>query len=243
MTLNIAHRGFSGIYPENTLLAFEKALEVGADGIEFDVHLSQDGKVVIIHDELVDRTTDAVGYVKDFTVKKLQKMNAGNLYDFGHQPIPTLEEYFQLLGNSDILTNIELKTGAFWYEGIEEKVLEIIDRFDRRDRVLISSFNHYSCLKFRSLAPEIPVGFLEESWIIDVQDYLDKHDIHYYHPYFYDVTLELANILTERKINIMAWTVNDESAMEKMINMGIRGIITNFPEKAAALLRKQQGNK
>ena len=99
MTKNIAHRGYSGNYPENTMLAFQKALEAGVDGIEFDVHLSKDGRLVIIHDELLDRTTDATGLVQDRTLAELRQLDAsaGFAGVYGKNQIPTLEEYFELI--------------------------------------------------------------------------------------------------------------------------------------------------
>ena len=110
MAKNIAHRGFSGRYPENTMLAFEKALEIGAEGIEFDVHLSKDGELVIIHDELLDRTTNGSGLVAEHTLAQLRQLDASASFTgvYGVNPIPTLEEYFQLIQGKEMLTNIEL---------------------------------------------------------------------------------------------------------------------------------------
>ena len=117
---NFAHRGFSGKYPENTMLAFQKAFETGADGIELDVQLTKDGEVVIIHDETVDRTTDGTGYVRDYPLEVLQKLDASYLYkkEVGFWPIPTLREYCEWVCEKDLVTNIELKTSVFEYKGI-----------------------------------------------------------------------------------------------------------------------------
>ena len=108
MTRNFAHRGYSGKYPENTMLAFRKAVEAGADGIELDVQLTRDGEPVIIHDELVDRTTDGTGRVKDFTLAELQALDASYIYtgQYGRNPIPTLREYCELVKDLPIVTNI-----------------------------------------------------------------------------------------------------------------------------------------
>ena len=124
MTKNFAHRGFSGKYPENTLLAFEKAIEAQADGIELDVQLTKDGEIVIIHDETIDRTTNGKGLVADYIYEELEKFDASYIYtgQFGFNKIPTLREYFNLIKDTNIVTNIELKTGINEYQGIEEKV-------------------------------------------------------------------------------------------------------------------------
>ena len=126
MIKNFAHRGFSGKYHENTLLAFEKAVEAGADGIELDVQLTKDGEVVIIHDETIDRTTDGKGFVADYTYDELKKIDASYIYKnhYGFNKIPTLKEYFTLIKDTKIITNIELKTGINEYLGIEKKFLK-----------------------------------------------------------------------------------------------------------------------
>lgn len=113
MSLGFAHRGFSGKYPENTMLAFEKALEAGCDGIELDVQLSKDGVVMILHDESLKRTTGAGGYIWQYTKNELEKFE-----------IPTLREYFELVKQEAIITNIELKTGINpYYKIIAEDLL------------------------------------------------------------------------------------------------------------------------
>ena len=119
-----AHRGFSGYYPENTMLAFQKvAEETVADGIELDIQLTKDGEIVIMHDEMLDRTTNGSGWLKDHTLEELKMLSVGvNVKGFfPRQTIPTLREYFTWLKTTKLITNIELKTSYFEYEGIEEK--------------------------------------------------------------------------------------------------------------------------
>lgn len=232
MTKNIAHRGYSGNYPENTMLAFQKALEAGVDGIEFDVHLSKDGRLVIIHDELLDRTTDATGLVQDRTLAELRQLDAsaGFAGVYGKNQIPTLEEYFELIQGKEVVTNIEIKTGVIWYPGIEQKVLEVVDRFGRRGDTIISSFNHFSILRMKELAPDIVCGFLEESRIIGPAAYCARHKVECWHPLCYDMTEDVVKELKEQGIRINAWTVNRREEMEEMLRKGIDGVITNFPE-------------
>ena len=141
MAKNFAHRGFSGKYPENTMLAFKKAIESGVDGIELDVQLTKDGEVVIIHDETIDRTTDGKGLVSSYTYEELSKFDASFIYrnQIEFNKIPTLREYFELIKNKKIITNIELKTGVFEYAGIEEKVWNLIQEYEMEEKVIISS--------------------------------------------------------------------------------------------------------
>ncbi len=175
MTTVFAHRGFSGNYPENTFLAFEKAVETGCHGIELDLHLTRDNVLVVIHDETLDRTTDGSGWVRDYTYDQLRRFNAAVRFpgcEGLFEPIPTLREYFQLIaGKKELITNIELKTGVIWYEDIEAETLRLLDEFDRRSTTLISSFNHLTVMKMKELAPDIKCGFLEESWLLDPASY------------------------------------------------------------------------
>lgn len=240
MIKNFAHRGFSGKYPENTMLAFEKALATGCDGIEFDLHLTKDDVLVIIHDEKLDRTTDGKGFVKDYTYKELCEFDASATYKgvYGVQRIPTLREYFELVkDHKDFITNIELKTGVFEYSGIEQKTIDMIDEFGLRKNIIFSSFNHFSMLRCRELAPDIKCGFLEESRIIDMGAYTKSHDVQCIHPFFPNLTDPAA--LAEMKANgreINTWTVNTEEDIRLMIKLGVDGIIGNFPDRARRIL-------
>lgn len=232
MSKNFAHRGFSGKYPENTMLAFIKAVEEGVDGIELDVQLTKDGIPVIIHDETIDRTTDGVGNVVDFTYEELKKYDASfkfkNLGMFN--PIPTLEEYLNYIQNFDVVTNIELKTGVNEYLGIEEKVLELIQKYGLEKKVIISSFNHFTIMRFKKLAPHIKCGFLTESWLINGGEYTKKNGIECYHPYFKNLIPEVIKELKENRIEINTWTVNSEEDMRYLIKHEVNSIITNYPD-------------
>lgn len=232
MTKNIAHRGFSGKYPENTLLAFQKALEAGADGIEFDVHLTRDQELVIIHDERLDRTTNGTGLIKDFTLAELRRLDASSNFSgrYGTNSIPTLEEYFELIRGRETFTNIELKNSVIDYPGIEEKVLRQIDRFGRRKDTLISSFNHLSILRMKKLAPNLACGFLESSRLISPGEYCARWGVEYWHPHFAAMTEDAVRELNAKGIQINAWTVNCRGDMEDMLRRKIDGVITNFPD-------------
>ena len=156
----IAHRGFSGAAPENTLAAFEKAIEVGADMFELDVLLSRDGRVVVIHDDTLDRTTDGEGKVAAFTLAELKKLDAGSWFsaEFAGERIPTLEEALRL-AKGCILVNVEIKTEAVG-RGVVAKALEVIDELDMKDNVVISSFDPTALAKARELHPGIRTASL-----------------------------------------------------------------------------------
>lgn len=233
MSKIFAHRGYSGKYPENTMLAFEKAIEVGVDGIELDVQLTKDGEIVIIHDETIDRTTDGSGYVVDYTYEELSKFNANYKFkEMGFNKIPTLREYFELVKNLEIVTNIELKTGINQYLGIEEKVLKLIREYNLEKRVIISSFNHFSVMRMKKLAPDLKYGFLSEDWIIDAGKYTASQRVQCYHPRFNNLIPEVIEELKKYNLEINTWTVNEEKDMRYLYSKEIDVIITNYPELA-----------
>jgi glycerophosphoryl diester phosphodiesterase len=144
-TLNIAHRGASAAAPANTMAAFEKALALGADGIELDVQLSADGVPVVIHDFTVDDTTDGSGKVARMTLAQLEQLDAGSYFDpaFAGERIPTLEKVLEVMGNR-LLLNIELKGFSLFDKGLERAVIGLIEQHALRSRVFLSSFNPFS---------------------------------------------------------------------------------------------------
>jgi glycerophosphoryl diester phosphodiesterase len=242
MIKNIAHRGFSGQYPENTLLAFQKALEAGADGNEFDVHLTRDGVPVIHHDENLNRTTDGTGLIGAYTFEELRRLDAAVRYNgmFPVQRIPSLREYFELVRGTKLLSNIELKTGIVHYPEIEKRVLAIIDEFNFREDVIVSSFNHHSIRIFKKLAPDVQIGVLEESWLIDPGGYAKSLAAEWYHPEFHALTDETLQNLRTHQIKINTWTINDQKDMRKAIEMKLDGVITNHPDTFARILQEYQ---
>lgn len=236
-----AHRGYSGKYPENTMIAFKKALECGVDGIELDVQLTKDGEVVIIHDETIDRTTTGKGFVVDYTYEELEKFDASFKFkDLGFNKIPTLREYFQLVKDYDIVTNVELKTGINEYLGIEEKVWELIKEYNLEEKVIISSFNHFSVMRMKKIAPQLKYGFLSEDWIIDAGKYTHSHGVQCYHPRFNNLVPNVIKELKKYNLEINTWTVNLEEDMRYLYSNNIDVIITNYPELAQEIKNRQR---
>ena len=234
-----AHRGFSGSYPENTMLAFQMAQEAGADGIELDVQLSKDGQVVIIHDETVDRTTDGSGFVVDLTLKQLKELNASKIKEgpYGPTEIPTLEEYCKWVKDTDLITNIELKTGVYYYRGLEELTLEIVKKYGLEDRVIFSSFNPLSVVKVKELASHIPCGLLTENGGIQKAGSLCKDfGFEYYHPSKDDLTDDNIENCKENGIGLNVWTVNDLDHLERLMKAQVYGIITNYPKTVKKII-------
>lgn len=239
MTLNFAHRGYSGAYPENTMLAFEKAVEAGADGIELDVQETRDGEVVICHDERVDRTTDGIGRVKDLTFQAIRKLDASAHFQTKGKKnlIPTLEEYFEMIRDTNLITNIEMKTGNYEYLAMEQKVCDMIYRYQLQEKVIVSSFNHYTILRMKERAPKLKYGFLTEDWIIDVWQYLKQHGIPCLHPNFHNLTPEIVGKLHEMEIEVNCYTVNEPEDVISLAKKKVHAIIGNEPKRSGEILR------
>lgn len=241
MSKIFAHRGYSGKYPENTMLAFRKAVEAGADGIELDVQLTSDGEVVIIHDELVDRTTNGKGRVNNHTLKELQQLDAsaGYVGVYGVNRVPTFREYCEYVKDLPIVTNIEMKTGVLEYLGIEEKVLDMIHEFHLEDRVVISSFNHFTIKRMMAMEPSLKYGFLSETWIINAGKYCHDQGVPCYHPLFRNLIPSVVDELKSYGLEINTYTVNTPEDVQDMLDKGIDIIISNFPEMALEVRDKQ----
>lgn len=233
-TLVCAHRGASGYAPENTLVAFQKAMEMGADEIELDVQMTKDGELVIIHDETIDRVSDGCGWVKDYTYDELLRFNFGKLYpDCGFVKIPTLKEVYLLVKGTGITVNVELKNGYFFYDQLEDKVLSLAKEMELEDQVYYSSFNHYSIMKLKQLNSKVSTGFLYMDGYMDMPDYALRHQVEALHPPLYN--LKYPNFLEDcrsKNINLRPWTINDPEDMRMLCENEIHTMITNYPDIA-----------
>ena len=234
----LAHRGFSGRYPENTMLAFAQAIKAGADGVEFDVQLTKDGVPVILHDESLLRTGGKDALIRDLTYDEAAELDLSYTYrgQVPPQRIPTLEEYFQLVRDRDFLSNIELKTGIFEYPGIEERVISLVRNYGLSDRVILSSFNHYSLLRAKAIAPELPCGILYECRLAEPQQYARQHGMDYLHPWELFLTRDELEKCHAAGMQASPWTVNDPSRMAELLHApAVFAIITNHPDVALSL--------
>lgn len=236
----IGHRGDAKNAPENTLISFKRAIEMGADGIELDVQMSKDGHLVVIHDERVDRTTDGIGFVKDFTLKEIKRLDAGIKFGkkFSGERIPALYEVFDLVANQNIILNIEIKNGIVIYPGIEEKLVEMIMDYNFRDRVVISSFNHYSIREVKEIAPELKVGLLYECGLVEPWYIANRMHAYSLHPFYFNIIPELVAGCKKNNIKLFPWTVDKKDDMERMIKLGVDAIITNDPQTLIDFIRK-----
>ncbi len=238
-----AHRGASGYAPENTLEAFALAIRQGADGIELDVQLSSDGIPVVIHDETVDRVTEKTGWVKDYTLKELKELTVlkDKFPGYAQSKIPTLKEVLEAVKPSGIQVNIELKTGIYWYPEIEKKVAEIVEATGMKEKVIYSSFNHYSIQKIKGIVPDAETAYLYSDVILNVEDYARKTNVDGLHPAVYHV--KMADFLQEylkSGLKVRVWTVNEKEDMKELTEAGVTAVITNYPDIAVRVRKVLQ---
>jgi glycerophosphoryl diester phosphodiesterase len=240
--LNIGHRGASAAAPANTLVAFRKAAEMGAHGIELDAHLSADGVPVVIHDFTVDGTTDGTGYVADLPLAALKELDAGTWFDpaFAGARIPTLDEVFADLGQQ-VLLNVELKVKSGEGRELAATVVALVEQHGLAGRVLISSFNPHTLRHTRRLAPHLPTGFLygplPESWRARWQvRRMSDLQTETINPYWRLIRPPLVRRAHARGQRVAAWTVNEVATMQRLVDWGVDAIITNHPDKLRSVL-------
>lgn len=223
--LVFAHRGASGYAPENTLASFEKALEMGADGIELDVRLTKDGHVVVMHDPLVMRTTKRFGSIAGKTLKNLQQLDAGK-----GEKIPTLQEVLDLV-HKKAQVHIELKG-----KGTPTPVANIITEYIQKKKwsysdFVVSSFHHNELREFKKLLPQVQIGALIIGCNIEFDKYIkefDAYSINMWSQLIKKSTVEEAH---KRGFKIFAYTVNTISGASNMEKLRVDGIFTNYPDR------------
>ena len=223
--LKIGHRGAKGYEPENTLISFQKALDMQVDGIELDVHLSADGELIVIHDETITRTTNGSGAVNELSSRELKQFRINE-----HHEIPLLSEVFELV-DKNCFINIELKS----YE-TADKVVELIEKYVSEknwnyDHFLVSSFDWNALQQVRFLSEEIQIGVLTETDLdlaLAFAKFIQAKSIH---PYFHMLTEENVSRIQSKGMQVFAWTVNEREDIEKIKTYKVNGIITDFPNR------------
>lgn len=238
--LIFAHRGAKAVAPENTIPAFLKAAELGADGVELDVQFSADGALVVIHNPTLEQTTDGHGRVTSFTLEELKQLDAGAKFDprFAGTRLCTLEEALDAIGDR-LLVNIEMKSFAMGTDGMAEQVAEIIRKRALYDQVIVSSFNPFALRRLKRTDPHIETGLL---YAPDLPIYLSRAWLRPWarpdamHPEH--VMVDAAYMRWARRNNypVNVWTVNETADMQRMIELGVNAIITDYPDRLRELL-------
>ncbi|HSR04056.1 MAG TPA: glycerophosphodiester phosphodiesterase [Proteiniclasticum sp.] len=235
-----AHRGNSSVYPENTMSAFRSAIDLGVHGIETDVHLTKDGELVITHDEEISRVSDGKGMIKDLTYKELLAFDFGSWKgeEYKGEKIVKLTQLLDLLENQEIMLNIEIKMGFLLYPGIEEKLLEVLTERGFLHRIIFSSFNHYSLAKLKSLNPDALVAPLYQSGLYEPYNYALTFGASFIHPYYMAMDRSIVEESHKKNIKVNLWTVNDTDKVSYYKDLGIDGLITDYPEELLTKLKE-----
>lgn len=234
-----AHRGASAHAPENTLAAFELALAQHTDAIELDVKLSADGRVVVIHDPTVDRTTGRKGYVKDLSLAELRALDAGSFFSekYNGEKIPTLEEVFESVGKRTFI-NVELTNYNTPRDELVETVCMLVKKFGLQNQVMFSSFLASNLSKARAYLPDVPRGLLAlqgllGAWARSFGFAFGRYQA--LHPYLKDVTPEQVQRVHRLRRRVHVWTVNAAEDMRRLFHWGADAIFTDDPQLAVQM--------
>ncbi|MDE5772221.1 MAG: glycerophosphoryl diester phosphodiesterase membrane domain-containing protein [Ruminococcus sp.] len=231
-----AHRGFSYIAPENTLYAFESAVETGADYIELDVQLTADKQLVVFHDKTIDRTTDGKGELSKYTYDELQEFSAGSWYgkngEFDDAKIMLFSDVLETVGN-DIMLNIEIKNHGNVKE-TAEKTVELIEEYNIEKSCYVTSFSYSALKTVKKLNPKIKTGLIANvasSTSFSQLKYIDAVSLNYIF-----VNQSIVNMAHQNGKRVFVWTVDRPSDMKHMIAMGVDNIITNRPDRTLEIV-------
>jgi glycerophosphoryl diester phosphodiesterase len=240
--LVIAHRGASGHAPENTLAAFRRAVALGASFIETDLHLSRDAHFVAIHDDIVNRTTNGQGKVHDLTLADLRRLDAGSWFgsEFSGERIPTLEEILEFAKKNDVVFYLELKPTGAW--GGEHALIGALRESGEIARTIVISFDAGIIAALRKIEPTLMTGLLFEGQIdqpleraieVGARQLAVRGDL---------VTPALIAEARKRDLQIVCWTVNQPAHMRMLIEAGVDGIMSDYPDRLVSAQPKQQAN-
>jgi glycerophosphoryl diester phosphodiesterase len=228
----VGHRGAMGHCPENTLASFERGVELGADWIELDVHLSRDGELIVIHDETLERTTNGHGPVRDHTLSELRELDAGD-----GQRVPTLPEVLDWARPRGVVMDVEIKNAPIYYAGIEQAVVNAIQRAGMADQVIVISFDHAAVKRVKQLEPRIATGVLYACRPTDGGIGLARAaQADAVLPHWAYVTAEDVQAAHAAGLAVAPWATSDPAILRKLIGDGVDAIGTNHPDVLRGLL-------
>lgn len=242
MTKIYAHRGASAYAPENTLEAFSLAAQMGADGVELDVHLTKDGEIVVAHDARVDRVSNGTGLIRDMTLAELKKLRFNRTHpEFESATIPTLREVYELLEPTGLRVNVEIKSDHILLGGIEEKCVKLADEAGMTDRVMYSSFDHLCLMRIKRIQPSIYVGLLKHHMLKDLKpldpwEIVQRMGFNAIHPHFSEVLVPgIMDKAGAMGMDMNVWTVNEDRDIRLTLLRGVNMLIGDKPDRAVEI--------
>ena len=234
-----AHRGASAYAPENTLEAFQFAIDMKSDGVELDVYLTVDGELAVIHDGAIDRTSDGTGKVTELPFTEMRKYDFGYADKFGGKytnvKIPTLAEVFDLVYGSGITVNVELKSSG---DELIRKVIACERDMKMNGRIVYSAFRHHSLTDILAVDPDAFTAPLYSDNIVNPWCYAHSFGAKALHPHYADVYFNADYVAKSHElgIHVHPWTIDDEPNLRKLIALGVDAVITNQPDTARSFL-------
>ncbi len=247
-TLVISHRGANRYAPQNTLPAFKKSVEIGTDGFETDVHITKDGKIVLCHNYTIDETSDGCGEIANKTLENLKTYDFGKYFSnkFKGTEIPTIDEFLSFIETTDIkVLNIEIKSPKESETAIVKETIKAVKEHGLFDKLLISSFDPKLLIEAKQIDPDCKTGFLYSPTSKTLPkmfwrqlEYTKMLGADAVHPYYLFVTEKYVKNAHAMGLKVNPWTVNSEKAIDKMIELGVDGIITDFPDVVGGKLSR-----
>jgi glycerophosphoryl diester phosphodiesterase len=229
----VGHRGAMGYGPENTLVSFERGLELGADWIELDVHLSADGELVVIHDETLERTTNGHGLVREHTLAELRQLDAGH-----GQHISTLGEVLDWARARNTVVDIEIKNAPIFYDGISEAVVDVVKKADMVDQVIVISFDHAAVKRVKALEPRVATGVLYSCRPTDGGIALARAaNAEAVLPHWPYVTKEDVAQAHAAGLSVAPWASSDPEVLRHLVECGVDAIASNHPDVVKQVVR------
>ena len=219
------------------MASFRRALDLGADAVECDVHLSRDGRLVVIHDEALDRTTNGRGPVKDMPWPRIRRLDAGRWFGerFRGEHPPALEELLRWARRTPLRVLVEVKTEKVRYPGIEDALVRAVRAASMEERALVISFHHPTVTKIKKLDGRLFTGLLYDRPLPDLPDRLKRTKADAIFPRYSLVTERLMRWARGRKLFVGTWTVNEPADLKRMVRLGVGAVATNYPDRLAAL--------
>jgi glycerophosphoryl diester phosphodiesterase len=235
----VGHRGASGHAPENTMAAYRKAVELGAQFIETDLQLTRDARLVALHDPTLDRTTNGRGPVKDFTLAELSRLDAGSWYgsQFAGEPIPTLDDIIRYARQADVVFYLEVKTGNVW--GVEHALVAALRDVKEAARTAVLSFDLSALQTIRRADAMLLTGLLMDQPRPDAIQAALRVGARQFAPRADLVTPELIAQAHEEGLQVVTWTINDPAQMRDAIAAGVDGIMTDYPDRLVNALAEK----
>jgi glycerophosphoryl diester phosphodiesterase len=234
-TLVFGHRGAMGYAPENTMAGFRKAVELGVDAIELDVHLTRDGEAVVLHDPRLERTTSGRGWVRNHTLAQIRELDAGSHFEaaFAGQRVPELGEVLAW-ARGRCVVDIEIKGDPAPYPGIEGRVVDLIRSHDMVDETIVISFEHPTARRVKELAPEITAGILYRCRPIDVVGMAREAGVEALLPHWSDCRIEDVARAHQSGFSVHAWATSEPDEIRALLAMGVDSICSNHPDRVFA---------